>query len=321
MRGAHELRPYGSTGLQVSPICLGTSGWGPPRDGESIDERDERIDALAVAFFRGALDTNLLDTSNIYGESMAEILVGRALRAQGGVRSDLVLQTKVDRDLATNDFSQAQVWRSLEQSLERLGVDHIQMLFLHDPENIGFDASMAKGGPMEALLGIKEQGIAEFIGISGGPVHVLDEFVETGYFDALITHNRFTLVDRSAGPLIDRATRLGMAIANAAPYGAGVLTGDPRFRGSYGYAPIGPEVSDAVESMARLCAEVGVPLAAAALQFSVRDPRIHSTIVGVSSADRLDEAFRHLEVEIPVELWRQLDEVQPPISAALDADR
>jgi D-threo-aldose 1-dehydrogenase len=315
------LRPYGSTGLRVSPICLGTSGWGPLRDRESIDERDERIDVLATAFFRGELDTNLLDTSNIYGESEAELLIGRALRARGGVRPDLVLQTKVDREVATNDFSETQVWRSLEQSLERLGVDRIQMLFLHDPENIGFDASMAKGGPTDALLAIREQGIAEFIGISGGPVHVLDQFVETGYFDALITHNRFTLVDRSAGPLIDRATSLGMGIANAAPYGAGVLTGDPRFRGTYGYAPIRPEVSDAVDAMARLCAEAGVPLAAAALQFSVRDPRIHSTIVGASSADRLDEAFRHLEVKIPVELWKQLDEEQPPTRAALDADR
>ncbi|MDQ1547287.1 MAG: D-threo-aldose 1-dehydrogenase [Actinomycetota bacterium] len=321
MRGVRELRSYGSTGLRVSPICLGTSGWGPFRDGESIDERDERIDALATAFFRGALATNLLDTSNIYGESEAELLIGRTLSAQGGVRSDLVLQTKVDRDVATNDFSEAQVWRSLEQSLERLGVDRIQMLFLHDPENIGFDASMARGGPMGALLAIKEQGIAEFIGISGGPVRVLDQFVETGYFDALITHNRFTLVDRSAGRLIDRATRMGMGVANAAPYGAGVLTGDPRFRGTYGYAPIRREVSDAVDAMARLCADADVPIAAAALQFSVRDARIHSTIVGASSADRLEEAFRHLEVEIPVEFWEQLDELQPPAWAALDAER
>jgi D-threo-aldose 1-dehydrogenase len=321
MKGAHEPRAYGSTALRVSPICLGTSGWGPLRAGESIEGRDARIELLASAFFGGALDTNLLDTSNIYGESEAETLIGRALRAHGGLRPGLVLQTKVDRNIATNDFGEAQVWRSLEQSLERLGVDHVQMLFLHDPENVGFDASLAKGGPMDALLAIKEQGIAEFIGISGGPVHVLAQFVETDYFDALITHNRYTLVDRSAGSLIDRATSMGMGIANAAPYGAGVLTGDPRFRGTYGYAPIRPEVGEAVSEMARLCADAGVSLAAAALQFSVRDPRIHSTIVGASSTDRLEEAFRHLEVEIPVELWEGLDRVRPPASAALDAER
>lgn len=319
--GSRDLRAYGSTGLQVSPVCLGTSSWGPPRAGESVDERDERIEALARAFFRGELQINLLDTSNIYGESEAELLIGRALRAHGGIQPGLVLQTKVDRDVATNDFGEAQVWRSLEQSLERLGVDRIQMLFLHDPENIGFDASMAKGGPMGALLAMREQGIAQFIGISGGPVSVLDQFVETGYFDALITHNRFTLVDRSADRLIDRATSMGMGIANAAPYGAGVLTGDSRFRGTYGYAPIRPEVHDAVNAMRWLCDQAGVPLAAAALQFSVRDPRIHTTIVGASSVDRLDETFRHLEAEIPVELWEQLDQLQPPAWAALDADR
>ncbi|HEX3680092.1 MAG TPA: aldo/keto reductase [Galbitalea sp.] len=320
MTDARAGRDYGSTGLRVSPICLGTSGWGPFRDGESVAGRDARIEALASAFFGGELDTNLLDTSNIYGDSEAEILIGRALRAHGGLQPGLVLQTKVDRNVATNDFSEAQVWRSLEQSLERLGVDRIQMLFLHDPENIGFDASLAKGGPMDALLAIREQGIAEFIGISGGPVQVLERFVETGYFDALITHNRYTLVDRSASPLIDRATNMGMGVANAAPYGAGVLTGDPRFRGTYGYAPIRHEVSESVNAMARLCADAGVPLAAAALQFSVRDPRIHSTIVGASSTDRLDEALRHLEVEMPVGLWEQLDRLQPPPWAALDAE-
>ncbi len=305
-------RPFGSTGLTVAPLCIGTSSWGSGTD-------DAKIREFADDWAAGSLSTGFLDTSNLYGDSRSEGFVGDALRAAGGLRAGLVVQTKLDRRLPDDDFGYDQMWRSLEQSLSRLGLDTVQLLHLHDPEVIGFEAAMAPGGAVEALLAMKEQGVAASIGISGGPVAMLERFVETGLFDALVTHNRFTLVDRSAGSLLDAATRRGMAVTNAAPYGAGVLTGDARFADSYGYRPIRPEVRAAVEAMTRLCAEAGVPLAAAALQFSIRDPRIHSTIVGVSSLARYRAAKESARVDIPSDLWQRLDAAAPPASAALDA--
>jgi D-threo-aldose 1-dehydrogenase len=306
------LREFGSTGLRVSPLCIGTSSWGSGGNDATVRE-------LADAWAGDTLSTGFLDTSNLYGDSLSEGLVGDAIRAAGGLRDGLVVQTKLDRRLPDDDFGYDQMWRSLEQSLERLGLDTVQVLHLHDPEIIGFEAAMAPGGPVEALVAMKERGLAASIGISGGPVEMLERFVETGLFDALVTHNRFTLVDRSAGSLLDAATRRGMAVTNAAPYGAGVLTGDARFAHSYGYRPIRAEVRDAVEAMTRLCAETGVPLAAAALQFSLREPRIHSTIVGVSSPARYRAAEESARVDIPFDLWQRLDAVAPPASAALDA--
>jgi len=312
-------RPFGRTGFPITGLTLGTSSWGPAKAGESDAERDARIAELASAFLRGALPTNAIDTSNIYGGSEAEAHIGRALATAGGLGDGQLLQTKLDRDLATGNFDGSQMEHSLEQSLERLGVDRLQLLYLHDPEAIGFEAAMAPGGPVEALVAMKERGVAATIGISGGPVGMLTQFVETDIFDALISHNRFTLVDRSADALYDAATARNVGIQNAATYGGGVLTGDARFAGSYGYAPIRPEVQAAVTAVEELCREAGISIAAAALQFSLRDPRIHSTIVGVTSLARFDDLERECAETIPDGFWDAVDAVLPPASAALDA--
>jgi D-threo-aldose 1-dehydrogenase len=314
-----DPRPFGSTGVSVMPLALGTSGWGPLRSGESPADRDARIGALADAFFAGSLPTNLIDTSNMYGDSESEGLIGQALTRASGLRAGQVLQTKLDRRMSDDTFDGAQMWRSLEESLDRLGVDRVQVLYLHDPEVIGFEAAMAPGGAVEALLEMKSRGIAKSIGISGGPVGMLQKFVETGHFDALITHNRYTLVDRSADALLDAATARNMGINNAAPYGGGILTGEARFAGQYGYRPIRPATQAAVDAISRLCRGANVSLAAAALQFSLRDPRIHSTIIGATSLARLEDTEREAAEEIPEALWAEFDSVAPPASAALDA--
>nr|WP_286346823.1 aldo/keto reductase [Frondihabitans sucicola] len=189
---------------------------------------------------------------------------------------------------------------------------------MHDPDSIGFDAAMADGGPVSALVAMKEQGLTAAIGISGGPVGMLQQFVETDLFDALITHNRFTILDRSASDLFDAATARDVGITNAAPYGAGILTGDPRFAGSYGYRPITRQAAEAFEAVRLLCDEYGVPLAAAALQFSLREPRIHSTVVGVSSLPRLEAAIDDAQLVIPDDLWAAIEDVVPA-GIALDA--
>jgi D-threo-aldose 1-dehydrogenase len=308
---------FGRTGFDVTPLSLGTSSWGAPRPGESAGDETRRIGALADAFVAGELATNLLDTSNAYGASRSEGFIGAALAAAGGLREGLVIQTKLDRDPATEDFSAARMQRSLEESLERLGLDTLPVLYLHDPEHIGFDAAM-RDGVVDALVAMKERGLAASIGISGGPVGMLQQFVETDLFDALVTHNRYTLVDRSAGALLDAAAARDVGVTNAAPYGGGVLTGDPRFAGTYGYAPITPTAQAAVTGIERVCNDFSVPLAAAALWFSIREPRIHSTIVGKSSREQWDATVAELDTAPPEDFWAAVEDVVPA-GIALDA--
>lgn len=329
-------RALGSSSLAVSPLCLGTSGWGGLRHGETDADRLARTTALAERVLASAAyldatglnatglnaadphhselnapELNAIDTSNIYGSGESERALGVVIQRLGGLPTDRVLMTKLDRNATTGACTGEQMWRSLEESLERLHLASVQVLFLHDPEHIGFEAAMEPRGPVDALIEMKQQGLAQSIGISGGPVGMLQRFVDSGIFDHLISHNRFTLIDRSASSLYESAKADGMGVVNAAPYGGGALSGRPGADARYGYRPAPPEVRSAVAAMAQACAGAGVPLSAAALQFSMRSALVDSTIVGASSIDRLDASIADARADIPDSLWRELDALAP----------
>jgi hypothetical protein len=142
---------------------------------------------------------NFLDTSNNYGDGESERRIGVALREAGGLPDGFVLATKVDRD-ASGDFSGARVRRSLQESLERLGLERLALVYLHDPEHIAFEDGVAPGGPVQALVELQREGLIDHLGVAGGPIDLMRRYIQTGAFEVVITHNRFTLVDRSAEP-------------------------------------------------------------------------------------------------------------------------
>jgi D-threo-aldose 1-dehydrogenase len=312
-----QTRQLGATGIAVTRICAGAAAWRDVHDPHGGITPAESA-ALAAALFRSDA-VRYLDTSNNYGIGESERRIGDAIRAAGGLPAGFVLQTKADRHPATDDFSGARMRDSLAESMERLGVDHLPMVFLHDPENTEWDLAMADDGPVAALVAAREEGLIGHLGISGGPVDLLARFVETGHFEALITHNRHTLVDRTAEPLLDLAAARGLGVLNAAPYGGGMLTRWPVARERYAYGDGAPALIAAANEMGRLCAQFDVPLAAAALQFSTRDSRVTSTIVGMRTVADLEASIELDEVAIPDELWRALRAVELDPSTWQDA--
>jgi D-threo-aldose 1-dehydrogenase len=271
---------------------------------------EERASETLRAVFESPL--NFLDTAASYGDGESERRIGRWLGEIGGLPEGYVLATKADRDLESGDFSGEQMRRSVERSLKLLGLDRLQIVYLHDPEHESYEHMMAPGGPVEVLMGLKEEGIIEHVGVAGGPVDLMIQFVETGLFEAVITHNRYTLVNRTAGPLLDVAAVREVAALNAAPYGSGILVKGPDSYARYEYREAPQEMVEQVRAMERACGEFGVPLAAAALQFSLRDPRVVSTIVGMSRPERVEQTLELAAHHVPDELWSTLDSLAFP---------
>ena len=133
----------------------------------------------------------------------------------------------------------------------------------------------------------------------------------------VLTHNRYTLLDRSAEDLIASADRMGLGVLNAAPYGGGMLAKGPATTSRYAYGERGGAQRAALEMQAA-CERYGLPLAAAALQFSLRDDRITSTVVGVSSPERIDQTLALAAIAIPRPLWEELESLTPPRSEWID---
>lgn len=300
-----EPRRLGATDLLVPPISVGCAPLGSMPDvfGYTVSEQQ------ALATVRAALASplNYLDTAASYSDGESERRIGLVLRELGGLPPGAVLATKADRDLHTGDFSGAQMQRSVERSLRLLAVEQIQLLFLHDPEHTTFEQVMARGGPLEVLQRLQAQGLIRHLGVAGGPIDMMIRYVETGAFVAAITHNRYTLLNRSAAPLLDVAAQRGVALLNAAPYGSGMLAKGPAAYPRYAYQDAPPALVERVRGMAAVCASYGVPLGAAALQFSLHDPRVAVTIVGMTRPERIAQTSAWAQHPIPDALWPALD--------------
>lgn len=303
-------RSLGSTGLMVTELCMGTSPLAGMAQLYGYDVSDER----AVATIDAVLTSEIrfIDTSNGYGrDGEAEKRIGAALAGRGGLPPGVVLATKVDPDPVTGDFSGARVHASYRESLERLGVERVPLLYLHDPERISFEEGIEPGGPLDALVGLRAQGLVDHIGVAGGPVELLSRYLDTGAFDVVLSHNRFTLLDRSAETLFATAHAHGVGVVNAAPYGGGMLAKGPDVQANYAYGERSGDLAAAARAMAHACAEHGVPLPAAALQFSLRATTVDATVVGISSPERVAQTLAYAEWDIPDALWAELESLVP----------
>jgi D-threo-aldose 1-dehydrogenase len=299
-----EMKPVGRSGLSVPPLCFGTTSLGdmPNTYGYSVDEARAR--ATVEAIFDGPMA--FLDSSRNYGAGRSEARIGDVIRERGGLPPGVILSTKLDRDMQSGRFDAARARRSLEESLKALNLDRVHLLHLHDPE---YAASLEEitgaGGALAQLFKMKEEGLCDAVGLAAGRTDIMIPILNAFDFDALITHNRFTLINRHAGPMMDLAVDRGVAVLNAAPYASGVLAKGAAAHPRYVYQEASDAVLDQVRAIEALCARHRVPPGALALQFSMRDPRITSTICGVSKPERVQQTIDWANWPIGDEVWEE----------------
>lgn len=308
-------RTLGRTGLTTTAVTVGTSPLGsmPWLYGYDTPE------AQALELVTAVLDSPIrsFDTANGYSDGESEKRIGAGLAAYGGKPDDFLIVTKVDA--LDGDYSGERVRQSVRESKQRLGLDTLPLVHLHDPENQAFEFMTAPGGAVDTLVALRDEGEIGHIGLAGGPAPEMRRYIDLGVFEAILVHNRYTLVDRSAEALLRDCRDAGLGIINAAVYGGGILAKSNSDSRNYGYRPATPETLAAVASLTALCDEFGTDLGVAALQFSLRDPLIDTTVVGISKASRLPGLLEAAETVLPEEFWARAAEFLPPASAFLDA--
>jgi D-threo-aldose 1-dehydrogenase len=300
-----KRRPIGKTGLEVTKICFGTAPLGnmPDTYGHSVDEATARKTIHAI--FDGPV--NFMDTSRNYGFGRSEQRIGAAIRERGGLPAGFVLSTKLDRDMETGRFDADRGRRSLEESLTALGLDRVDIVHLHDPEySDDLTAITRRGGTLDALFRMKEEGLATAVGLAMGRVDIMLPLVKEWPFDVVLNHNRFTLLNRSANELFDYAYSQGIGILNAAPYAGGVLAKGSSKVSSITYQETDDAGLEPVRQIEEICAGHSIAPGAAALQFSLNDPRITSTVIGVSRPARIAQTIGWAADDIPKVAWDEL---------------
>lgn len=290
-------------GHSLPPIAIGCAPLADMPDTFTYSVPED----LAHATVRAALESELnwLDTAAKYGLGESERRIGHVLRELEGLSRDAFLDTKIGAS-PDGRFDAASTRELFAQSQERLGIDVFDLVFLHDPEQRPWDEITAPGGALEALYALRDEGRIRHVGIAGGPIDYMMHAIESHPFDAVITHNRYTLLNRVAEPLIEKCHRRGIPLFNAAPYGSGLLAKGPDQYPRYAYSEANDEVIERAHQLEAICARYDVPLAAAALQFPLRDHRVDGTIIGISRPERIAQTIDLATITIADACWDEL---------------
>jgi D-threo-aldose 1-dehydrogenase len=302
----------GQTGVTVTRFGLGCAPLGGLYASVSSDEAQATVDRaweLGVRYF---------DTAPLYGSGLSEARVGSALH--DAPRDELVLSTKVGRLIEERgradplfegapaaapvfDFSYDGALRSLEASLQRLGLDRVDIALIHDPDD-RYDDAVA--GAYAALARLRDEGVVRAIGVGMNQAELLVRFARETDVDCFLVAGRYTLLDGAAlAELLPLCAERGIAVIAGGVFNSGILASDDG-SGRFDYQPAAPELGERVRRLAATCARWDLPLQAAALQFPLGHPAVVSVLVGCRSPAEVSEDVRLLALELPSGLWDEL---------------
>src|SRR5438105_1253767 len=275
-------RPLGRTGLRLPWLSYGASSLGQEFRPVDLNE--------ALRSVRVALDLGMtfIDTSPFYGRGLSECLLGVALR--GVPRDSYLLGTKLGRyDLHHFDFSARRVIESVDVSLHRMGVSHLDIMLCHDIEFV--DMKQIVDETLPALRKIQQQGKVRFVGVSGYPMKIFRYVLDRTGLDVVLSYNHYTLQNTMLADLVPYLQGKGVGVMNAAPFSARLLTNAPL----PAWHKATPEVRAVCRRAAEHCAARGVDIAQLALQFSIANPEMTTCITGSANPDRVREWARWAE--------------------------
>jgi D-threo-aldose 1-dehydrogenase len=327
-RAVIATRPIGTTGLNLSRIGFGGAPLGDLKRAPSNDE--------AAKLLQQAWDAGIryFDTAPMYGNGLSERRIGDFLRDKP--RDSYVLSSKVGRLLVPDrlhalerssgdmrampfrcvfDFSYDAIMRSHEQSLQRLGLERVDILYLHDlgrfSQGANHDKTWADAldGGIRALVKLREEGSVKAIGAGVNEWQVLDALMNHARWDVFLLANRYTLLDQQVlDHFLPRCIKEGIAIVDGAPLNAGILATGAIAGAMYDYKPASPAILKRVRAIETICKDHGVPLTAVALNFPLGHQSVASIIPGFARSSDLESNLGYFQHAIPDVLWADLRE-------------
>ena len=302
----------GKTGLSVSKLGFGASGIGG-MFGKT--EETEALKTIHQAFDRGI---NYFDTSPAYGRSdsrfgplTSEIILGKGLKTID--RSKIVLSTKAGKQASLPpefNFKYEAIINSVEASLKRLQTDYIDMVFLHDIEYDRakhFDVAMDEG--LKALSQLKKDGKIRFYGVSGYPIELISDVIKTYSVDVILAHNHYTLINNLLLELIPKAKSKDISLINASPFASGLLTK----KGPPDWYPVTTEQLSIVKKAVDFCTKNGTTLEKIALQFSLGNPEVATTLFSCTEAKTLNQNIDWIEESIDILIIKEVYSILEPL--------
>ena len=295
-----EKRPLGKTGIELTKLSFGASSLGA--EFRSVD-LNEVTQCVHVAIDSGM---NYIDTAAYYGRGMSEIMLGRVLPEIS--RDKFYLSTKLGRYAPNHfDFSPRRVAESVDISLERTKLDHLDMVFCHDIEFIDYDYVINETLP--ALRKQVELGKVRFIGISGYPMKIFKDVIAQTDIDVVLSYNHYTLQNDMATQIIPVAKPKGVGVINGAPFAARLLADSPL----PDWHKATPLVREVAAKAAEHCRNQGSDIAKLALQFSIANEDFASCVTGSANPDRIQQWVQWAAEPIDKTLLAEVQAILKPI--------
>ena len=300
MSGVLNKRQIGSTNVYVTELGMGGAPLG------IVNQQDANA-ALKESFSQGI---RYFDTAPLYGAGTSEKFFGQFLSTL--TREDFILSTKVGRLIRqtgdeiqiTFDYERDDILRSIEESLERLDMDSIDIVLIHDSDD-HYEIALNEAFP--ALEKLRSEGVIKAIGAGMNQCGMLVDFAKNADFDCFLIAGRYTLLDHSAlDELMPICVERDISLILGGPYNSGILASDLKSDTTYFYDPAPRSVIEKAKKIKDVCDTFEIPLKAAAIQFGLMHPSVASTIPGPRNPGEVQDNINMLNVNIPSELWKEL---------------
>jgi D-threo-aldose 1-dehydrogenase len=267
-------------------------------------DEDLGVEAIHAAVEAGC---TLIDTAPLYGRGRSERIVARAMRERPDLRARCTVTTKVGHLPEGYDYSYDMTMRCVEESLKRLEMERLEVVYIHDAKGQPMEKVMGKDGTLGALRRLQDQGVVRYVGSATNHPPTNADYIETGEFDAAVLAHAYSLLNLKAeARTLPAAERHDVGLVIATPLERGLLATGPVEGASYVARKFSRACLDRVAQVQALCGRYGIPLAAAALQWCVRHPKVAATIPGARTPEEAAANARAGETAIPEAFWEEL---------------